>query len=143
MKIRVTVLVGLFGILSACSAGDSDGSVAISVIGSKPKLLNPNAGPLDPSSRYLLGAVAQGLVAFDARGGIEPALAESWIVTDDGLSYIFRIARTKWSDGRRTSAGDVTASLRAAIAQSSQNGMKPLLGAITEIVALPTMFNRI
>lgn len=136
MKARLATLFVLIGMLSACGAGESDGSIAISVIGSKPKVLNPNSGPLDPSSRYLIGAVAQGLVTFDARGGIEPALAESWIVTDDGLSYIFRVARTKWSDGRRTNAGDVAASLRALMATSSQNNLKPLLGAITEIVAM-------
>jgi oligopeptide transport system substrate-binding protein len=45
-------------------------------------------------------ALTQGLVSFAPDGNVEPALAERWIITDDGLSYIFRIRDTVWSNGQ-------------------------------------------
>ena len=68
------------------------GPIAVSAIGGPPRLVNPNLQPLDPPSAFLIEATAQGLVRFDAAGEIEPALAQSWIVSDDGLRYTFRIA---------------------------------------------------
>ncbi len=36
-----------------------------------------------------------------------PALAESWTISDDGLTYTFKIrADAKWSDGKPVTAGD-------------------------------------
>lgn len=49
--------------------------------------------------QMLDAALAQGLVRFDAAGEIEQGLASSWHVSDDGRSYIFRLADTNWADG--------------------------------------------
>ena len=76
------------------------GPIEVSAIGGPPALANPNLQPLDAPSAFLTEAVAQGLVRFNAEGEIEPALAQSWIVSDDGLRYTFRIRRTNWV-GRR------------------------------------------
>jgi oligopeptide transport system substrate-binding protein len=81
-------------------------------------------------------ATRQGLVAFDANGQIEPALAESWTFTRDGLSVIFRVRRLKWPGGSDVTAADVAASLNAALAPSSDNRLKPLLSAIERVVAM-------
>ncbi len=121
--------------IGGCSDGD-DSAVAVSVIGAKPRILDPNAAPLDEPSAVLISALMQGLVAFDAGGQVEPALAERWIVTKDGLSYIFRIRRTRWSDGKPVTAEEVARSLRAAIARNSRNPLRPSFGNVTEIVAM-------
>ena len=77
-----------------------------------------------------------GLVAFDASGQIEPALAESWIVTDDGRSVIFRIHRMRWPDGSEVTGEEVANSLNRAIASNSENRLKPLLSAIDAVVGM-------
>lgn len=124
-------------ILAAClAAGCSEpgtGPIVVSAIGGPPALVNPNLTPLDPPSAYLVAATAQGLVRFDAGGQIEPALAQSWTVSDDGLSYIFRLARLNWANGQPVTAEQVAARLRAAASRASRNRLKPELGAITEI----------
>ena len=91
---------------------------------------------LDPSRSIMMRETAMGLVAFDATGQIEPALAESWVVTDDGRSIVFRIQRLKWPDGREVTGRDVAASLNRAIAANSENRLKPLLGAIDAVVGM-------
>lgn len=118
--------------LAGCEQQPS-GPIVVSAIGAEPKLVNPNLERLSPASAYLISAVAQGLVRFDATGQIEPALAQSWIVSDDGLRYTFRIGRAEWSDGRPITAEQVTARLRAALSQASSNPLKPQLGVIAEI----------
>ncbi len=123
-------------LLASCSAGLDDGPIAMSVIGSKLALANPDRMPLGPGDDVMLAATAQGLVAFDAEGRIEPGLAERWIVTDDGLSYIFRIRRTEWSDGREVTAKEVAARLKTMIAPDSRNAIKPLFSAVERITGM-------
>ncbi|HEU0098880.1 MAG TPA: ABC transporter substrate-binding protein [Allosphingosinicella sp.] len=121
-------------LLSAC--GDKEtGPIAISAIGGQPRIANPNRERLDPPSAILLETAAQGLVRFDAGGEIEPALAQRWIVSDDGLRYTFRLGKADWRGGRIT-AEQVVARLKAAAAPASRNPLKPILGAIDEIVAM-------
>jgi ABC-type transport system substrate-binding protein len=70
-----------------------------------PAALNPSL-TLDPAltqdadslmvSQYLY----EGLVSLDASGNPQPALAESWVVSDDQLDYIFKLrANAAFSDG--------------------------------------------
>src|SRR6185312_2300002 len=109
--------------------GEQSGPVRVSAIGGAPQLANPNLQPLDPPAAFLTEAVAQGLVRFDAAGEIEPALAQSWIVSDDGLRYTFRIRRATWADGSPVSAQQVAARLRAALSRASRNPFTHVLGA--------------
>ncbi len=121
--------------LAACERSRS-GPIAVSAIGAPPRLLNPNLQPLDPPAAFLAESIAQGLVRFDADGEIEPALAQSWIVSDDGLRYTFRIRRTTWADGSPITAEQVASRLRAAASRASRNPLKPVLGGIESVTAM-------
>lgn len=51
------------------------------------------------------GIMFEGLVRiFDNK--IEPALAESWDISDDGLTYTFHLRDSKWADGKPVTAHD-------------------------------------
>ena len=121
--------------LSGCDER-ATGPVRVSAIGGPPQLKNPNLQPLDPPSAFLVEATAQGLVRFDSAGEIEPALAQSWIVSDDGMRYTFRIRRAHWADGSPVTADQVATRLRAAASRASRNPLKPVLGAIEDVVAM-------
>jgi peptide/nickel transport system substrate-binding protein len=129
------LLLALAGAPAGCGKPNT-GPIEVTAIGGAPTFLNPNLQPLDPPSAFLLQAAAQGLVRFDAGGEIEPALAQRWIVSDDGLRYTFRLARAEWRGGGRITAEQVAQRLRAAASPASRNPMKPVLGAIDEIVAM-------
>jgi peptide/nickel transport system substrate-binding protein len=113
-----------------------EGSVKVVVIGGEPKLRDPSEGPLTAPDEVLLQNVAQGLVGFDAGGNIVPGLAERWNVSDDGLSYIFRIASTEWPDGRKVTAQQVAKLLKRQLAARSKNELKDTLGAVQDVVAM-------
>ena len=132
-----TIAIGILALMAAaCSPADDPNRIDISVIGAAPKLGDPDRELLDPSRSVLMRETAMGLVAFDASSQIEPALAESWIVTDDGRSIVFRIHRMKWPDGRDVTGQDVAASLNRAIAANSENRFKPMLSAINAVVGM-------
>src|SRR5215218_6982395 len=95
------LLVPALAMATAGCRDETEGTPKVVVIGGAPKLRDPAQAPLSGSDAVLLQNVAQGLVAFDASGNIVRGLAERWNVSDDGLSYIFRIASTSWPDGRK------------------------------------------
>ncbi len=122
--------------LAACGSSGESGSISVTVIGAPPQLTDPNRTRPERASAELLRATRQGLVAFDAGGQIEPALAESWTFTKDGLSVIFRIRRLKWPGGAEVTAADVVASLNDALAPRSANRLRPLLSSIDTVIAM-------
>ncbi len=131
----LALLVALVLAVPGCRQRD-DGTVNVTVIGATPRLTDPAGGPVRPGDAALLSAVAQGLVQFDARGNIEPGLAERWNVSDDGLSYIFRLAKAEWPSGRPVTARDVVRIFKRQVAASSRNPIKDTVGAIDDVVAM-------
>lgn len=113
-----------------------EGALKVLVIGNAPVLRDPYQGPLLQPDEVLVANVAQGLVSFDASGNIVSGLAERWTVTDDGLSYIFRLASANWPDGRKISAKDVARLLKREIAGRSGNSIKDAFGAVEDIVPM-------
>lgn len=121
--------------LAGCREAEQ-GPVQVIAIGAPPAVVNPNREPLSPASALLLDGVAQGLVRFDAAGEIEPALAQSWIVSDDGRRYTFRLRRTLWASGDQVTAEQVVERLQATMSRGSRNSLKVVLGAVDQIEAM-------
>ena len=92
--------------------------------------------PLSKPDQVLVDNAAQGLVRFDASGQIEPGLAERWNVSDDGMSYIFRLTNGEWQGGGKISAQQVARLLRRQLSAGSKNTLKDTLGAVQEVVAM-------
>lgn len=77
-----------------------------------PPSLDPNLGTSGPASPVLSDLV-EGLVIRGRRGEPVPGCAESWTVSDDGLTYTFQLREgLKWSDGAPLTADDFVYSFR-------------------------------
>ncbi len=129
-------LIAAAAAATAACERKSEGVVQVLVIGGEPRLVDPRTDRLDVAEAVLLGNAAQGLVRFDARGQIEPGLAETWNVSDDGLSYIFRLANAEWPNGRKITAEQIARMLRRRIGESSAAALRDSFGAVEEIVAM-------
>ncbi len=52
------------------------------------------------------------LVTYDSEGRIVPGAAESWSISADGLTYLFKLRDAKWSNGEKITAGDFVFTFR-------------------------------
>ena len=99
MRLLTLLLLPPLAMLAACGFGGRDKTVQVVVIGSTERLFAEGVH-LDTGGQLVRGATIAGLVGLDAKGEVLPALAERWIVTDDGRSYIFRLRNGHWPNGR-------------------------------------------
>lgn len=117
--------------LAACS-GAKDAALPIVVIGAPAEAFKPGAR-LSAAGELVRAATVEGLVAFDDQGRVVPALADRWIITDDGLSYIFRLRDGTWADRTPLSAAGARAALRQAIAAQRDRPLGRDLAGVEDI----------
>ena len=85
-----------------------------SVIGTEPPSLDP-ALATDTTSVFMIRQMFMGLVAFDEKANLVPALATEWNVSADGLKWTYKMRNdVKWvtrnpNTGEITEVGPVTA----------------------------------
>ena len=120
--------------LSGCF-GAADRPVEVLAIGD-PGSTFTGGSQLPLAAQLLRAATTEGLVAFDEQGRVVPALADRWIVTDDGLSYIFRLRDGTWPDSSPIQAESARVALMQAIRAQAGQPLAADLGAITEVRAM-------
>jgi peptide/nickel transport system substrate-binding protein len=113
--------------LSACGPKAENGPVRVDIIGTREQIAQPLDNGGNTAGQVMLASASQGLVAFDARGDLIGALAERWIVEDDGESYIFRLRPIRWADGGAVKAEEVARLLRTRFAANPAllGGLRP------------------
>ncbi|WP_230292534.1 ABC transporter substrate-binding protein [Croceicoccus sp. Ery5] len=119
--------------VSACG-GDGEAPVDVVLVGDRAAALSAD-GSGDAAEAALMAATREGLVDFDAEGRITPGLAESWIVTDDGLSYIFRLREMRDADGSAINARIIRRMLLAAMEQQAKTALGLDLRAVEAVYA--------
>src|SRR3546814_16022631 len=98
MRFCFPLLIGLA--LAGCGSSNEGGPLDVAIIGSGESLFEQGVR-LSSAAQHLHAATDEGLVAMDASGQIVPALADRWIVTDYGLSYILRLRNSQWRSEER------------------------------------------
>lgn len=121
MPVRARILATLCALSLAACDGGGNARFDVLVAGDAETAANA-AVPLTQASALIREATGSGLVALDAQGRIRPDLAARWIVTDDGLSYIFRFERVEAGSDTMT-ASDVRKALLAAIDDLKGTGL--------------------
>ncbi len=105
----------------------------------EPTHLDPTAGAAAAIDEVVYANVFEGLTRIDSNGEVQPALAQSWSVSEDGLSYTFKLhSGVKYHDGTDFDAQDVVFSLDRARADDSVNAQKALFEAIEKVEAIDT-----
>jgi ABC-type transport system substrate-binding protein len=122
------------GGLAGCGASDTS-SLDVAVVDDGPDPVAPDTR-LAPARQMLRAATAEGLVAFDAAGRVIPALADRWIVTDDGQSYIFRLREGTWPGGDPLTAESARRAIRSALRNLGDTPLSRDLDGIDEVRAM-------
>jgi oligopeptide transport system substrate-binding protein len=78
----------------------------------EPESLDPHKTSTTGESR-ILRQLFEGLVVHDPKANVAPGVAESWTISEDGLTYIFKLrANAKWSNGDQVTASDFVYAFR-------------------------------
>jgi oligopeptide transport system substrate-binding protein len=101
--------------------------------GPEPDTLDPQRAE-DESSREIIRDLFEGLVGEAPGGELVPGAAESWEISDDGLTWTFTLRPDgRWSNGDPVVAADFVTGLRRALdpatGSSSAALLAPLAGA--------------
>lgn len=114
------------GVPQAGQSGPTDARIA----SAEPFTWDPaRAG--DAGTASVLAQVFEGLTAFDVSGGVQPALAQSWSVSDDGRQIVFQLRPgLTYSDGQPIRAQDVVDSWLALLNPSRPSPLATLLGDV-------------
>ena len=119
--------------LSACRGGD--GALNVAFVDTSDDLFADGVR-LSAGAQHVRAATHAGLVALNAQGEVIPALADRWIVTDDGRSFIFRLRDGAWSDGRDLTAESARRALLDAIRKLDGTSLGLDLEPIADVRAM-------
>lgn len=123
--------------LGACSGSNDDDGLPVVIIGD-PESIFEEGIRLPAGAQLVRDATSSGIVALNAEGEVVPALGESWIVTEDGRSFIFRLRQVSWPDGEPLTAEDTRASLVQTITALRGTSLGLDLRKVAEIRAMTT-----
>ncbi len=145
--IRLYFVLTLFGLLAACSPEPStQASVSYSTISDNSpafgdRLITASIGdastliPMiagDSASHEIAGWLYQPLLKFDKDLNITGQLAQSWHVSDDGLSIIFHLRpNVTWSDGKPFTSEDCAFTLALIQNKHTQSAYKSDYAKVT------------
>lgn len=135
LRSALMVLPAFPALLAAGCAGGDDDTVPIAIVGS-PTAPFDSGARLSQAGKLVRGATFEGLTGFDEEGRVVPALADRWIITDDGLSYIFRLRDGTWIDGSPLTAVSARGALRKALADIKGTPLASDVLAISEVRAM-------
>ncbi len=132
MKLMTFSTVSALAILVAGgAAAKTDITVAMQL---EPPHLDPTSAAAGAIDSVLYSNVFEGLTRFGPDGSVNPGLAKSWDISEDGLSYTFHLnTGVTFHDGSVMDAQDVKFSLDRARAEDSANAQKALFGAIASV----------
>ena len=118
-------------LMAGAVAAKSDITVAMQL---EPPHLDPTSAAAGAIDSVLYSNVFEGLTRFMGDGSVVPGLAESWEISEDGLTYTFKLhSGVTFHDGTTMDAEDVKFSLDRINADDSVNAQKALFSAISEV----------
>jgi peptide/nickel transport system substrate-binding protein len=103
----------------------------------EPPHLDPTSAAAGAIDSVTYSNIFEGLTRFMGDGSVVPGLAESWEISDDGLTYTFKLrSGVKFHDGSAMDAEDVKFSLDRARAEDSANAQKALFAGISDVTVV-------
>jgi peptide/nickel transport system substrate-binding protein len=100
----------------------------------EPPHLDPTAGAAAAIDEIVYANLFEGLTRIDENGTVQPALAGSWDISQDGRVYTFHLRNgVRFHDGSEFDSSDVAFSLKRAMAADSTNAQKRLFDPVAEV----------
>jgi len=134
MRILQTTALAL--VLGASTAFATTTEISIGMV-LEPPNLDPTAGAAAAIDEVVYANVFEGLTRFGPDGAVNPGLAESWEISQDGTVYTFHLrGGVTFHDGTAFTAEDAVFSLDRARAEGSTNAQPGLFDGIESVEAV-------
>ncbi|MEY8843325.1 ABC transporter substrate-binding protein, partial [Cribrihabitans sp. XS_ASV171] len=103
----------------------------------EPTVLDPTTDATASIDGMLAQNVFESLTTVDESGAVQPQLAESWEISEDGLTYTFRLVENaQFHDGTSFDAEDVKFTFDRAMAEDSTNPSKSIWEPIESVTVI-------
>lgn len=134
---RLLLGVSTAALMAGAAVAKDDITVALQL---EPPHMDPTSAAAGAIDSVLYSNVFEGLTRFMSDGSVVPGLAESWEISDDGLTYTFKLrSGVTFHDGTTMDAEDVKFSLDRIGAEDSANAQKALYAAISDVNVIDPM----
>ncbi|KQQ60950.1 ABC transporter substrate-binding protein [Rhizobium sp. Leaf311] len=134
LAIGLAVTTVLSAVLPATAALAAPKNSITIGMGTEPAGLDPTAGANVFIGQVTWQNIFEGLVTIDEEGKIQPQLASSWEISEDGRTYTFKLHDgVKFHDGEVFNSSVAKASLDRARGEASINPQKRFFAAIDSI----------
>ena len=128
---RFMLGVSTAALMAGAALAKDDITVALQL---EPPHMDPTSAAAGAIDSVLYSNVFEGLTRFMSDGSVVPGLAESWKISEDGLTYTFKLRDgVTFHDGTSMDAEDVKFTLDRIGAEDSANAQKALYAAISEV----------
>jgi oligopeptide transport system substrate-binding protein len=138
-SLRVFALCVLLAGLAACGGEMGTGSAANTLqrgLPSDPETLDHHKARSTQAAEVLRD-LGEGLAGFTANGELIPAAAESWDISDDGLTYTFHLRDgLRWSNGDALTAEHFAAGMRRLVNPATAAFYAQMIADIDNAVAI-------
>lgn len=127
------ILAAVFGLSQPAFAQQSGGTLNVVIQPEPPSLMMGlvQNGP----TQMVAGDIYESLLRYDTDLQPQPSLAKEWEVSEDGLTYTFKLhENVKWHDGEDFSADDVVFSADVFLRESHPR-LRPTLEHVESITA--------
>ncbi|WP_323013254.1 ABC transporter substrate-binding protein [Devosia sp.] len=103
----------------------------------EPPMLDPTAGAAEAIDIVVYQNIFEGLTRVDENGSVQPGLAESWTIAEDGLTYTFKLHDgVTFHDGTSFDADDVKFTFDRILAEDSSNAHREFYTPITSVTVV-------
>ncbi|SFV36476.1 peptide/nickel transport system substrate-binding protein [Devosia crocina] len=134
MRVTKSIALASAGLLLATSLAAAQSTEIRIGVPLEPPALDPTAGAAEAIDVVVYQNVFEGLTRIDENGAVQPGLASSWTISDDGLTYRFSLNQgVTFHDGTSFEAEDVKFTFDRILAEDSVNAQKALYSSIADV----------
>ncbi|MGQ0663773.1 MAG: ABC transporter substrate-binding protein [Pseudomonadota bacterium] len=136
MNKLATAIFAVAAVVAATLPAQAQKDTLVLGMSLEPPHLDPTASPAGAIREVVYANILEGLTRIDRSGAARPALAESWTISADALTYAFKLRRNvAFHDGTAFDSADVKFTFDRAMAPDSTNAQKWIFAPIAAVTA--------
>ncbi len=132
-----TLMLAVASLVLATSAAFAQPTEIRIGVALEPPVLDPTANAAEAVDVVVYQNIFEGLTRIDQNGAVQPGLADTWAISDDGLTFTFKLHEgVTFHDGTTFDAEDVKFTFDRLLAEDSLNAQKALYEPIEAVTVV-------